>query len=556
MIQQDIEKWIKNDWITSSSTTFIQNASSQTIENLFENQIEFGTGGMRGLIGPGPNRINSVTIGRATAGYADYLLNEVVGTKKSVIIGYDNRMYSREFALLAGEILSAKGIKAFVFDKLTATPVLSYSVRIMKAVGGIMITASHNPKEYNGFKIYDSTGCQFLPDEVAKVKRYIDEYNEVYTFEQSEKSLFLQDETLEDRYVSEFESFTSTEEKNLTIGYSPHHGTGGRVMKKILSKYGFTKTIFVNEQYPEDPEFTNSKNPNPESPDAFDLLIEYGKKNDLDLLLTTDPDADRLGAYYRDKDMNYVRLTGNSIGAILCLYIIENSNPEDLHYKYIVKSIVSSNLGRCIADKYGVESVEVLTGFKYIGDVINQKGSKNFLLGYEESFGYLFNPITRDKDGVQVGLLLAVIANKLKTKNKTLGDYLDEIYKTHGYYYEDLISIELDPLNWKKQSENFFEVLKKDFSEFSSIIEDYEMGVQLNKMTNEYSVLSFPREKVIKYSFYDNTWLCIRPSGTEPKFKIYIGVTDSKDCVAKAKMTRLTQEVNSKMAFFYAQYAM
>lgn len=533
----EVEKWLSTPLLDERLKVQLENATMNEKEEIFAENVAFGTGGMRGLIGPGPNRINQLTIGQATCGFGKSLKNKFNGEHCTVVIGYDNRHFSEDFAQVAAEILSAQGIKVLLAKHLTATPIVSYAIRKYQAQGGIMITASHNPPEYNGFKIYDQTGCQYLPAEIKDVAKEITAVYGVFDFDRNSENVQFLEETIEDVYVKEFEKYISNTPKKISIGYSGQHGTGSIPVKKMFGYYQFNGLKVVKEQETADPDFSNTNSPNPEDPHAFEKLIELGKQDALDLLLTTDPDADRMGAFYRDTTGEYIRLTGNQIGAIFTYYLIQKGFFSST--SYLVKTVVSSDLGAKIAMSHDVEVVEVLTGFKYIGDSINQQDSENFLLGYEESFGYLFNPIVRDKDGVQAALLLAEIGNNLKEENKTFSDYLDEIYQEYGYYEEDLVSIETKGLDKMAKITKLMEALKNTFIPDAVQIADYSNHELFETVKKVKTKIALPKENAIKFTFEDKSWVCVRPSGTEPKLKIYYGVASPGKMDSKERMAAL-----------------
>lgn len=533
----EVEKWLSTPLLDERLKVQLENATMNEKEEIFAENVAFGTGGMRGLIGPGPNRINQLTIGQATCGFGKSLKNKFNGEHCTVVIGYDNRHFSEDFAQVAAEILSAQGIKVLLAKHLTATPIVSYAIRKYQAQGGIMITASHNPPEYNGFKIYDQTGCQYLPAEIKDVAKEITAVYGVFDFDRNSENVQFLEETIEDVYVREFEKYISNTPKKISIGYSGQHGTGSIPVKKMFDYYQFNGLKVVKEQETADPDFSNTNSPNPEDPHAFEKLIELGKQDALDLLLTTDPDADRMGAFYRDTTGEYIRLTGNQIGAIFTYYLIQKGFFSST--SYLVKTVVSSDLGVKIAMSHDVEVVEVLTGFKYIGDSINQQDSENFLLGYEESFGYLFNPIVRDKDGVQAALLLAEIGNNLKEENKTFSDYLDEIYQEYGYYEEDLVSIETKGLDKMAKITKLMEALKNTFIPDAVQIADYSNQELFETVKKVKTKIALPKENAIKFTFEDKSWVCVRPSGTEPKLKIYYGVASPGKMDSKERMAAL-----------------
>lgn len=542
-MKDEIKLWTDSDWIDEETKLILSNSSNESLKEMFTKQIPFGTGGMRGLMGPGTNRINALTIARATAGFADYLIGEYTLNRK-IVIGYDNRKYSKKFAEIAAEILSAKGMTAYLFDKLTATPIVSYAIRKLGCVGGIMITASHNPKEYNGYKIYDSTGCQVLPDKIDCISQYISNYNNCFILEKDEQNVIVLANEIVNQYVDEFSTYIDQKEKIISIGYSAQHGTGAIPITKLLNKYGFNNVSYVMEQMDSDPNFSNTKSPNPEDDVSFEMLKRYGMKENLDLLLTNDPDADRLGVCYQRKDGTFNKLTGNQVGAILCQYLTENKNidSEKNNQNYIVKTIVTSELGAEIVKANGIRCINVLTGFKYIGDKINELGANNFVLAYEESYGYLVNPIVRDKDGLQMVLIISEIANVLKEQGMTLGDYLTRIYEKYGYYAEELINIDFSKFT-SAQIENIQNEIVSVFSLKAKIIEDYGNGKRYDKETDKVTALDLPKENVFKLHLKEDTWICIRSSGTEPKMKVYLGTRADNGSLAEKKINQIKDEI-------------
>lgn len=541
-MDKEIQNWKKSNILNNDFVEQLK-IKDESKSEFFNGTIKFGTGGMRGLMGPGPNAINEITIGRVTSGLADYCNLKSIG-KPTVIIGYDNRRYSKRFANISAGILSQHNVRVYIFSTMIPTPILSYAIRKIKATAGIMITASHNSREYNGYKVYDSTGCQLLPESVQKIKALSRPYQTEYSFQISQQNITLLGNKILSQYVGEFTNYISADSKTISIGYSPEHGTGSIIIDKLLKKYNFNNVTYVTEQWNEDPDFTNTLSPNPENPAAFELLLSYGKKYNLDLLLATDPDADRLGSYYRDKTGEYQRLTGNQIGAIILNYLIKFKTEKNKKEPFVVKTIVTSDLGEKIAKKNGIKTVEVLTGFKYIGDVINKLDNKQFVFAYEESFGYLANPIVRDKDGIQISLILSEIANSLKLNGMTLGDYLEKIYDEYGYYREDLLAINLRDLNEIVDKEFFIEQMKSNLSADAIIIEDYFRGIKFwidKKIT---SPLDLPKENVTKYRYSNGDWVCIRPSGTEPKIKIYYGTSSRKKRDVEEKIQQLFFMIN------------
>lgn len=515
------EKWLSNSWLTDEQKKELQMLNKEELADCLSNKLSFGTGGMRGIFGPGPNRMNKLTIARITAGFGKYLQKR--NNENLVIIGYDNRSYSEEFAEIAAEILSGLGISVEIFPNLIPTPIVSFSIRARHATGGIMITASHNPPEYNGFKVYDETGCQLLPDEIEKLKKFLSLFQNSFKFSMSKSSISTAPCDILRSYSTSLKQNFNFKTKNISIGYSPLHGTGLIPMQTVFKYFNFENFNVLECQASPDSEFSETKSSNPEDPLAFEKLIALGKKEKYDLLLATDPDADRLGAYYRDEIGCYHRLSGNQIGAIFTKFLITKECA--INNKFIVTTVVSSGLGAEIARSKGIKVLEVLTGFKYIGDIINKNNENDFLLGYEESFGFLFNPLCRDKDGIQAGLLLSFIADTLKNEKKNLGDYLEEIYQEYGYYEESQILIE-SHINNRINQEEMLLKLSQQIVKNCLYYEDYEKGYR-EYSSGKIIKLQLPLEKGLKSVYKDNSWICIRPSGTEPKIKVYFGIKTS-----------------------------
>ncbi len=545
-MENEIQKWLHSNILNEE---FIEQLKKQEQKNTdwFKETLQFGTGGMRGVIGPGPNAINEVTIGRVTAGLADYCHCKSISTPM-VIIAYDNRKYSKEFAHVSAKILSGKNVNVYIFSTMMPTPILSYAIRKLGATAGIMITASHNSGKYNGFKVYDSTGCQFLPEKIGSLSRLNDKYKDCFSFEINSHNIKFLDKKIQTDYMKEFKHFITRGTKEVSVAYSPLHGTGSILMHTLLKEYGFDNTVLVAEQWNEDPNFTNTLSPNPEDISAFDFLKIYGEKKRSDLLLATDPDADRLGAYYLDNNGCYQRLTGNQIGAIMLTYLINRNDQYKLNHKqyYMIKTIVSSDLGKKIAETNGIKVIEVLTGFKYIGDVINKIGEDRFLFAYEESFGYLFNPIVRDKDGIQSALLLSEIANSLKENNQNIEQYLTKIYQDYGFFKEDLLSVNISEFNDNEAI--FINQLKKELSKNAKIIEDYHEGKKYFVEDGTFERLLLPKEKVYKYFYSNDEWICIRPSGTEPKIKVYFGTSGYEEQSVEATFKKMQFQLTKMIA--------
>lgn len=537
--------WLETEKIPTVFKNEFELSDEETKTEIFQEFLPFGTGGMRGLMGLGPNRINNITIARAAYGFGKLL--QSLGTKMpKIVIGYDNRNGSQEFAQTSAKVLSAMGCKAYLFEELMATPIVSFAIRDLEAQGGIIITASHNPPVYNGFKVYDETGCQLLPHHIKKVTTEIDTIVDIFTIAETTENIISLDKHYIHRYIKKLAEYSgaSVAEKKLHIGFSPQHGTALKPVEEIFKKFNYPNYYIVKEQATVDGNFPNTKNPNPEDPVSFELLKKYGQTYNLDILATTDPDADRLGIAYRTEDGQYTQLTGNQVGALLIDFYIKKKNVQPAR-DYIVKTIVTAELGATIARAYGVEVVEVLTGFKYIGDVINQKGEAGFIAGYEESYGYLLYPFTRDKDGLQILLAVAEMADVYKAQGKTLGNRLTELAEKYGYFQERLLSFDLVGVDGMQEMKEMYDKMKKLEWDDISIKEDYEIGKRINITEQKEQTFEFERAKVLKFYLGKDDWFCIRPSGTEPKLKIYLGIKKDTEIAAKVAIETLESRLIS-----------
>lgn len=519
----------------------------EKLEDAFYAPLEFGTAGMRGILGPGINRMNIYTVRQATEGLARFM--DTQGTeikKRGVAIAYDSRHQSPEFAMEAAKTLAQHDIPSFVFESLRPTPELSFAVRHLNTFAGIMVTASHNPAAYNGYKVYGEDGGQMPPADADALTKYVREVSnplrvEVLEDEKAKASDLIKiiGEEVDRAYLEEIKAVTIDQElvetmgKDLKLVYTPLHGTGKMLGERALKQAGFEQFVLVPEQAIPDPDFTTVKSPNPEEHSAFEYAMRLGEKEDADLLIATDPDADRLGAAVRQPDGTYKVLTGNQIGALLVQYILEahqsrGTLPENAA---VLKSIVSSELPAAIAESYGAKMLNVLTGFKFIAEKIHQfeeDHSQTFMFGFEESYGYLVKPFVRDKDAIQALLLLAEVAAFYKKQGKTLYDGLQTIFEKYGYYAEKTISVTMSG----QEGSAKIAALMKQFrdnapTEFAGAkvlqTEDFK---ELTKTDTEGNVekLTTPPSDVLKYVLEEDGWIAIRPSGTEPKIKFYIGV--------------------------------
>ena len=552
--KEQYEDWLKNDYFDKDFINELKEirGNEKEIEDRFYKDLEFGTGGMRGVIGAGTNRVNKYVIRKASQGFANFAAKRY--KHNSIVIAYDCRHKSEEFALTTALVFAANNIKAYLFKSLRSTPELSFAVRTLKASVGVVVTASHNPPEYNGFKIYGDDGCQLLPIDADKV---VEEVNKIKSFsevkymdekEALEKNLLeylgeSQDELYLDMVKSLGISPTIIEEMKdeISVVYSPLHGTGARPISKIMKMCGCKNFYPVEEQMVADPNFTTLESPNPEDISAFKLGIELAHEKNADIVIATDPDCDRVGVIVKNSENDYIALNGNQLGVLLVDYIL--GNMEDIPENAIlVNTIVTSGMAEKIIHRYGAELVSTLTGFKYIGEKIKEyeNGTKTFLFGYEESYGYLAGSHVRDKDAVIASMLVVEMAAKYKKDGLNLLDVLDVLYEKVGYYQESLTSIKLTGKEGLSKIERIMTSLRQDpFAEVlglkvKSIIDCLDQTILLDgkKESN-----GLPKSNVLKYILEDGSWFAARPSGTEPKLKIYFSVTsDTKEnCLDKLK---------------------
>lgn len=525
-------EWMENPIFDEETKIELKELTDEEeIKDRFYQNLEFGTAGLRGKIGAGTNRMNQYTVGLATQGFAETILKRGEEAKKrGVAICYDVRHKSKEFSELASSIFAANGIKVYLYKTINPTPVLSYTIRKLKTIAGVMVTASHNPMEYNGYKAYWEEGSQILEglaDEILKAIEELGSYDKVkkIPFNDAMASGMVEyiDDSVYESYIEDVLNYSINEDidKNVNIVYSPLNGTGNIPVREVLRRRGFTNINIVKEQELPDPDFTTVGYPNPEDPKAFKLAIELGKKVNADLLLATDPDCDRAAIEVLNKDGEYEFVNGNKIGALLINYILSQRSklgnlPEN---GVIVKSIVTGDLSKAIADEYGIEVVETLTGFKNISGKANEydiTGDKKFLFGYEESIGYTYGDSVRDKDAVNSSMMLAEMAGYYKKHGQSLLDVLEDLYKKHGYYNEDLISIVLTGLDGQQRISRIMEEFRKNPIRELNGIKLVKIIDYLNDETGN------PKSNVLKYYYEDGSWFALRPSGTEPKIKLYI----------------------------------
>ncbi len=532
----------------------------EALENAFTKPMAFGTAGMRGLIGPGIGEMNIYTVGAAAEGLARFMDTlDDKDKQRGVAISFDSRYHSREFAHHSAQVLGAHGIPSFVFDDIRPTPELSFAVRHLHTYAGIMITASHNPKQYNGFKIYGPDGGQMPPKAAGQITEYVNGIDNMFTVKtvkettlRKQNLVHIIGEDVDEDYLAGVKAVSVNPKlidevgKDMTLIYTPLHGTGHIIGYRALKDAGYNHFTMVKEQAIADPEFPTVTHPNPEFPEAFNMAIELGKKQGADLLVATDPDADRLGAAVRMPNGEYQLMTGNQIASVLLNYILKAKQdagklPAD---GMVVKSIVSTELATKIADHYGVKMVNVLTGFKYIAEQIKlaeQNHDHTFLFGFEESFGYLINPFVRDKDAIQSTILLAEVAADYKQQGLTLYDGIQQLYKTYGYFKEKTTAKEFDGVDGADKMAAIMKSLRDSKpTEFAGVkvetTDDYQTQVATHK-DGSTEKLDLPVSNVLKYWLADGTWIAVRPSGTEPKIKFYIGTNGKTDEEATQKLT-------------------
>ena len=566
--QENYQKWVDFANLPDYLRQDLENMDEKTKEDAFYTNLEFGTAGMRGLIGAGTNRINIYVVRQATEGLAR-LIESKGGNEKErgVAIAYDSRHFSPEFAFESAAVLAKHGIKSYVFESLRPTPELSFAVRYLNCFAGIMITASHNPAPFNGYKVYGEDGGQMPPHDADALTTYIRAIENPFAVEvadvEAEKASGLIEvigEAVDVEYLKEVKDVninpTLIEEfgKDMKIVYTPLHGTGEMLARRALAQAGFDSVQVVEAQATADPDFSTVKSPNPESQAAFALAEELGRQVGADVLVATDPDADRVGVEVLQKDGSYLNLSGNQIGAIMAKYILEahknaGTLPENAA---LCKSIVSTDLVTKIAESYGATMFNVLTGFKFIAEKIQEfeeKHNHTYMMGFEESFGYLIKPFVRDKDAIQAVLVVAELAAYYRSRGLTLADGIEEIYKEYGYYAEKTISVTLSGVDGAEQIKSIMAKFRnnapKEWNATAiTVVEDFKAQTATaadGTVTN----LTTPPSDVLKYTLADGSWIAVRPSGTEPKIKFYIAVVGESNEDSQAKITNIEAEINA-----------
>ena len=566
--QENYQKWVDFADLPDYLRQDLINMDEKTKEDAFYTNLEFGTAGMRGLIGSGTNRINIYVVRQATEGLAR-LIESKGGNEKvrGVAIAYDSRHFSPEFAFESAAVLAKHGIKSYVFESLRPTPELSFAVRHLNCFAGIMITASHNPAPFNGYKVYGEDGGQMPPHDADALTTYIRAIENPFAVEvadvEAEKASGLIEvigEAVDVEYLKEVKDVNINpaliEEfgKDMKIVYTPLHGTGEMLARRALAQAGFDSVQVVEAQATADPDFSTVKSPNPESQAAFALAEELGRQVGADVLVATDPDADRVGVEVLQKDGSYLNLSGNQIGAIMAKYILEahknaGTLPENAA---LCKSIVSTDLVTKIAESYGATMFNVLTGFKFIAEKIQEfeeKHNHTYMMGFEESFGYLIKPFVRDKDAIQAVLVVAELAAYYRSRGLTLADGIEEIYKEYGYYAEKTISVTLSGVDGAEQIKaimaKFRENGPKEWNATEiTVVEDFKAQTS-TAADGTVTALTTPPSDVLKYTLADGSWIAVRPSGTEPKIKFYIAVVGESNEDSQAKIANIEAEINA-----------
>ena len=553
--RKNFESWYNNEKFDEETKRELEKIKDddKEIKDRFYSSLEFGTAGLRGKLGAGTNRMNEYMVAQATQGFADTISEDGEEAKKAgVAIAYDVRHKSKEFAKITAEVFAANGIKVYIHKDIEPTPVLSYTVRHLKTSAGVMVTASHNPREYNGYKAYNSEGSQILDETANKILNHISEHQDFFAipridFEEGLKEgiiEYVDDQLLED-YVKEVLACTINDDidKDIKIVYTPLNGCGNKLVRRILDERGFKNIYIVKEQENPDPDFTTVGYPNPEMPAAFEYSEKLGKEVGADLLLATDPDSDRCAVEIKDDNGEYISLSGNKIGSLLNNYILEalEKNNELPENGAVVKSLVSTDLVKPIAAKYNVKTYDVLTGFKNIYEVANKLEKDNsgkFIFGFEESIGYNYKDFVRDKDAVNSAMMIAEMAGYYKKMSKSMLDVLEEIYKEHGFYANDVISITLTGIDGQERIGRIMESVRQNpIKDLAGLKTDYIIDYK-----NDDTGLA--KSNVLKYYFEDNSWLALRPSGTEPKIKVYVNSVDKDEKSSTKKKDLLIKEMN------------
>jgi len=548
-IQNRIDSWLNGEYDETTKNQIkklIDEGNEKELIDSFYKDLEFGTGGLRGIMGVGTNRINDYTIGRATQGLANYIIKECGSNNLSVALGFDSRHNSKVFAQKTAEILSSNNIKVYIYDDIKPIALLSYAVRKFSCNGGIVITASHNPKEYNGYKVYWSDGGQVIAPHDTKI---IEEVLKVEPKDVKKGDTSLIETigiTIENEYINELENYIINKdiikkEHDIKIVYTPIHGSGYKVVPNALKSVGFTAVTSLHDSQAPDGNFPTVVSPNPEEAPALKMAMDKAKEISAELVMGTDPDCDRMGCAIREKNGEYKVLSGNQIGSIFAYYILSNMTEKNNTPKnpYIVKTIVTTELAKAVADSYNIKIYDTLTGFKWIAEKIEDKKDSTYLFGFEESFGYLLNSNVRDKDAVSACVMMAEIAAYSKSKGISISEYLEMIYEQYGFFYEETISLTKKGSDGGQEIENimtYYRTNKLESIEGTKIAKyyDYENKIELDYISGEEKNIDLPKSNVLQYILVDGTKITVRPSGTEPKIKFYFEV-----CIKSQKSDRI-----------------
>ncbi len=556
MYREKLKIWLDSEYVDQNIKEELKSIEKfeNEIEDRFYKDLEFGTGGMRGKIGAGTNRMNKHTVAKATQGISNYLNEKYTNENIGVAIAYDSRHMSLEFAKDTACVFAANNINVYLFESLRPTPELSFAVRYFNCKAGVVITASHNPPEYNGYKVYDEFGGQVVED-ADLIINYINETNLKnikYSDCENNEKIKIIGEDVDKAYTDEIKSLSllsDEADKNIKIVYTPLHGTGNKPVRRVLKEMGFENVYVVKEQENPDGNFSTVKSPNPEEISSFEMAIKKAAELNADIIIGTDPDCDRVGLAVKNYENEFIALNGNQTGALLLNYVLHRLNEKNkLINSAVIKTIVTSELGRDIANKYSVETFDTLTGFKYIAEMMQffeDNKNYNFVFGYEESYGYLSGTFVRDKDAVIASMLICEMTAYYKYNNKSLLDILDEIYREHGFYKEETISLTFGGVSGQNKMKSIMEFFREN--KINSLagkkipcIYDYKLGIVSNLVDGKTEKLNYPKSDVLKFCFENGSWLVLRPSGTEPKLKVYLSIkeeTESKtiETLEKAK---------------------
>ncbi|MEC1261781.1 phospho-sugar mutase [Bacillus swezeyi] len=565
------ERWKKNENLDPELRSLLleREGNEKELEDCFYKKLEFGTAGMRGEIGPGPNRMNVYTVRKASAGLASYIAaNGEEAKKRGAVIAYDSRHKSPEFAMEAAKTLAANGVQTYLFDELRPTPELSFAVRELNAYAGIVITASHNPPEYNGYKVYGDDGAQLPPEAADRLVGHVNAIENELDIPAGDEDALKEKgmikvigEDIDQAYLDKLTSISVnpdlSQKTEVKVIFTPLHGTANKSVRRGLKALGYEHVTVVPEQELPDPDFSTVSSPNPEEHAAFEYAIKLGEEKEADILIGTDPDADRLGVAVKDQEGRYVVLTGNQTGALLLHYLLSQKQQKGIlpENGVVLKTIVTSEMGRDIAASFGLDTIDTLTGFKFIGEKMKQyhaSGEYTFQFGYEESYGYLIGDFARDKDAVQAALLAVEVCAFYKKEGKSLYDGLMELYKTFGYYREGLKSLTLKGKEGAEQIAAILSSFRKQpplsiAGKDVMSAEDYLIGKRTLLKENKEETIDLPKSNVLKYFLEDGSWFCLRPSGTEPKVKFYFAVKGQSNQDSEARLKTLTDEVMNKI---------